>query len=105
MTVTPVDGRRENDDMVHLYRQAATLESELRSSALTDDLMTATQIGAFNRLVLGARELLPTSVALKQDIGTIDNGAARAADIHRAVNVTLLPTLHNAMPEVEYASV
>ncbi|MBC8102833.1 MAG: hypothetical protein H7Z41_09625 [Cytophagales bacterium] len=81
-----------------LYRSASNLEVELEGIVRRGiSSLTPGQIGGFNAIVRVARELLPKSVALREDADDVD-ATTRPADAHRALHVTIVPTLHNALP-------
>lgn len=85
-----------------LYNSASRMEVELEGIARRNTSpLTAGQIGAFNSVLKMARQLLPKSVALREDVDEID-GNTRPADAHQALHVTIVPTLHNALPEPLY---
>ena len=87
----------------HLYTAASDLELELENAARRGHILTAGQIGAFNSILHDCRDLLPKSVALREDVEEIDEPAkARTAEVYRALHVTIVPTLHNALPEDFY---
>jgi len=76
---------------------------ELENAARRGHILTAGQIGAFNSILHDCRDLLPKSVALREDVEEIDEPAkARTAEVYRALHVTIVPTLHNALPEDFY---
>lgn len=98
----------EADTPLAIYRRAAAMESKLRH--LMDEephaLLEGANITAFNQLLEAARHLVPNSVALRQDLELIDDTHVLAVDnAWHAVHVTLLPTLHNALPESDYEHV
>lgn len=98
------DARPENDALKldGLYNSASRMEVELEGVARRNTApLTAGQVGAFNSVLKLARQLLPNSVALREDVDEID-GTTRAADAHQALHVTIVPTLHNALPEPLY---
>jgi len=91
----------------HLYTHAGDLEVELGSLLRRDpDLaLTPAQIGRYNQLLRDARMAVPGSIALREDVGEIEAheyDGARVGDVYRALHTTIVPTLHNALPEDEY---
>ncbi len=103
-TATPVVTQVDEDDLKldALYNSASNLEAEFAGLARRGTAaLTAGQIGAFNSVVKMARILLPKSIALRDDVDEID-ATTRPADAHQALHVTLVPTLHNALPEPLY---
>lgn len=91
----------------HLYAHAGDLEVELGGLTRRDpDLaLTAAQVGRYNQLLRDAKAAVPGSIALREDAAEIEEGAyegVRVADIYRALHTTIVPTLHNALPEDEY---
>ena len=100
-------GSGESRGIVGLYEMATTLESEFRSLVLADSgaTLTGAQTGAFNRLLAAARDILPHSVALRDDAAAIETDSGDPVDTaYRAVHVTLVPTLHNALGQSDYAA-
>ncbi len=97
----------EQDRLLMLYRSAGEMEATLRTMAEHDVFayLTEPQVREFNQLVEAARRMVPDSVALKEDIDPIDDedDEVSAANAFRALHVTLLPALHNALPENQYA--
>jgi hypothetical protein len=86
-----------------LYNSASNLEVELEGVVRRGvALLTAGQIGAFNSVLKMARQLVPNSIALREDVDEIDT-TVRPADAHQALHVTIVPTLHNALPEPLYS--
>lgn len=86
----------------HLYTQAGDLEVELENaSRRSGAALTAGQIGSFNELLKEARNLLPNSKALREDVEEID-AETRPIDAYHALHVTIVPTLHNALPDSLY---
>jgi hypothetical protein len=85
-----------------LYDSATDLEVQLEDT-VGDPAATLTpgQLGAFNQILADARALLPNSVALREDVAEA-TADTRPAEVHRALNTTLVPTLHNALPPDEY---
>jgi len=91
-----------------LYRSASAMENRLRAMMSHDPYapLTGEPAEAYNRLVDAARRLVPNSVALREDVDPVDAEHEMAIDdAFRAVHVTLLPVIHNALPETEYAAV
>lgn len=87
-----------------LYRIAADLQTQmekLTGGVSTSGVLTPAQIGAFNQLLADARALLPSSVALREDVSEADT-ATRPLDAHHALQTTIVPTLHNALPPDAY---
>jgi hypothetical protein len=86
-----------------LYNSASNLEVELEGVVRRGTaLLTAGQVGAFNSVLNLARQLVPNSVALREDVDEIDT-TVRPVDAHQALHVTIVPTLHNALPEPLYS--
>ena len=96
-----------SDDVLKLdglYNSASRLEVELEGVARRNTAsLTPGQIGSFNAILKMALQLLPTSVALREDVSEVDE-TTRPADAHQALHVTVVPTLHNALPEPLYSS-
>ena len=86
-----------------LYDAAADLAIQLEG-ALRDPTaaLTPGQLGAFNQILADARALLPDSLALREDVAEAD-AATRPAALHHALNTTIVPTLHNALPPEAFA--
>jgi hypothetical protein len=86
----------------HLYDSAGDLQMQLEP-ALTDYsfVLTPGQLGAYNQILRDARALLPDSVALRDDAAEADMNA-RPADLFEALKTTIVPTLHNALPQKAY---
>ena len=85
-----------------LYDSAAALAIQLeRGLGDPDATLTPGEIGSFNQILADARAALPDSLALREDVAEID-AATRPADAHRALNTTIVPTLHNALPPEAY---
>ena len=104
------DRRPEVDEgtPLGLYRAASAMENRLRAMMNQDPYapLTGEYADTYNRLIDAARRLVPTSIALREDVEPID--AEHEVDVDaafRAVHVTLLPAIHNALPETEYAAV
>lgn len=86
----------------NLYTHAGDLEVELEGVARRNAAtLSAGQIGAFNQILREARDLIPNSKALREDVDEID-ATVRPADAYHALHVTIVPTLHNALPEALY---
>jgi hypothetical protein len=86
-----------------LYNSASNLEVELEGVVRRGvTLLTAGQVGSFNSVIKLARQLVPNSVALREDVDEID-ATVRPIDAHKALHVTIVPTLHNALPEPLYS--
>ena len=86
-----------------LYDSAGDLQIALeRIMDNPQTLLTPGQIGAFNQILKDARELLPDSIALRDDIEEATE-QTRPADLHHDLKTTLVPTLHNALPPDAYA--
>ena len=85
-----------------LYDSATDLAIQLEDTVgdLTATL-TPGQLGAFNQILADARALLPDSVALREDVAEA-SADTRPAEVHRALNTTIIPTLHNALPPDAY---
>lgn len=99
--------RDERARLSHLYTHAGDLEVELGDLARRspDAPLTAAQVGRYNQILRDARDLIPASVALREDATEIDERETlsyRVADVHRWLHTALVPTLHNALPEDEY---
>lgn len=85
-----------------LYDSATALAIQLeRGLGDPDATLTPAEIGAFNQVLADARKALPGSAALREDVAEID-AATRPADAHHALNTTVVPTLHNALPPAAY---
>ena len=85
-----------------LYNSASNLEVELESVVRRGTAtLTPGQVGAFNSVLSLARQMVPNSVALREDVDEIDT-TVRPADAHQALHVTIVPTLHNALPDPLY---
>lgn len=97
--LSPDEARRR---LPSLYDIAGDLAIQLEDLARDPAAaLTPAQIGSFNQLLADARALLPDSVALREDVSEAD-AATRAADAHRALDTTIVPTLHNALPPDAY---
>lgn len=87
--------------LLQLYRHGGDLEQGFdrvgRRDAAT--LLDEGQVNAFNALLRDARAYVPKSVALREDVSEIGSGGMRATDAYRALRLTILPALHNALPE------
>lgn len=86
-----------------LYDSASNLALELERVFGRDATaaLTPGQIGAFNQIVVDAKNALPDSVALREDAGEVD-AATRPIDAHHILRTTIVPTLHNALPDDAY---
>jgi hypothetical protein len=93
------------EQLLTLYRHGGNLELALQREQSHDGTtpLTSEQVGDFNHLLRTARELLPNSKALREDVEEIGARGMNAASAYRALRVTILPALHNALPE-DYAS-
>lgn len=93
----------QEDRMYSFYRTAGDLELALQSIARRDPTaaLTPSQMTVFNEALRAAREMLPQSRALRDDIDEVDEYTDVAA-AYRALHITLVPTLHNALPD-DYA--
>jgi hypothetical protein len=105
-TAAPENTPASSDDdalkLDGLYNSASRLEVELEGVVRRNTTpLTAGQVGGFNAILKMARQLLPKSVALREDVDEID-GNTRPTDAHQALHVTIVPTLHNALPEPLY---
>ena len=86
----------------NLYRRAGDLEVELQALSRRDEaVLTAGQIGSVNAILQEALELLPNSKALREDAEEIDEDTS-PMDAYHMMHVTIVPTLHNALPEPLY---
>lgn len=86
----------------YLYDRAAELAIEIER--LTGDpsaTLTAGQVGAFNQILADSRRAVPNSKALAEDVEEID-ASVRPAVAHHALNITIVPTLHNALSPADY---
>ncbi len=105
VTAPSTEGAKVEDDVLKLdglYNSASNLEVELESVVRRGTAtLTAGQVGAFNSVLSLARQLVPNSVALREDVDEID-ATVRPIDAHKALHVTIVPTLHNALPEPLY---
>ncbi|HVK04561.1 MAG TPA: hypothetical protein VM490_13870 [Armatimonadaceae bacterium] len=65
---------------------------------------TESQIAGYNRVLANAREMIHGSIALKEDVGEIspetDSAALTVDALHRALNTTIVPTVHNALTDL-----
>ena len=89
-----------------LYRIAGDLQTQLEKTPggltkMSTTTLTPAQVGSFNQLLADARAVLPDSVALREDVGEVDTNT-RLLDAHHALKTTLVPTLHNALPNEAY---
>lgn len=86
-----------------VYDSAGNLQIELEGIVHRhpDALLTPAQIGAFNQILADARRLAPHSVALREDVAEVSE-ATRPEVVHHALKTTIVPTLHNALPEDAY---
>ena len=87
----------------YLYDLAGNLEVDLEGIAERHptEALPAEHMDRYNRILRAARALLPNSVALKEDVDEI--GADTRADrAYHDLHTTIVPTLHNALPEDEY---
>lgn len=85
-----------------LYDSATDLVIQLENTVGdVDAALTPGQMGAFNQLLADARALLPRSVALREDAAEA-NADTHPGDVHRALNTTIVPTLHNALAPEDY---
>lgn len=93
----------QDERLFSIYRSAGDLEIALEGIMRRDpdQLMTSAQSGIFNDVLSAARDLLPESRALRQDIEEAEYGM-KASTAWRLLHITLVPTLHNALPD-EYA--
>jgi hypothetical protein len=99
----------ESDDpqrhLPSLYRIATDLQVTLENAPgglkTPDAPLTPAHVGSFNQLLSAARALLPDSVALREDVGEVDENTRRT-DAHHALRTTIVPTLHNALPDPVY---
>ena len=86
--------------LLNLYRHGGDIEIALEGTARRDRtlLMAPAEVAAYNALLRDARQLVPNSVALRDDVGEADE-TTTAFDAHHALRLTILPTLHNALPD------
>jgi hypothetical protein len=94
------------DDTPHrlenLFVDAERLEVELETLVARGVLhLTAGQVGRFNAVLRAAQDLLPDSKALREDAGPIDEDTHPSA-AHHGLHLTIVPTLHNALPDDLY---
>jgi hypothetical protein len=82
-----------------LYSRAGDFELELERAAARDRdvLLTIEQKDRFNDLLQMARRLVPNSIALKEDAEEAEE-VTRALDAHHMLKITIVPSLHNALP-------
>ena len=99
MSEVPLE-RVEPEGRLHaLYQRAGDFELELERAVAHDPnaRLTEEQADRFNTLLHTARELITNSIALKEDSDDMET-TTRAADAHRVMHLTVVPTLHNALP-------
>ena len=86
-----------------LWRTAGDFQIELEGFAQREPAMplTAEQVTTFNHLLRDAREVLPKSIALREDVEDMETGEMEATAAGGAyfLRVTIVPALHNALPE------
>jgi|GEM_PF-3394607 hypothetical protein len=113
-TVDTVDIRDWPDRISATYYQAGDLALELEAAARTDPYAppTADQIEGYNRILADARALVPRSKALQEDVeevlpeeatsvGEASEAPTLTVDaLFRALNITIVPTLHNALTDI-----
>ena len=96
------EDERARELIAPLYDSATALAIQLeRGLSAPDATLTPGEIGAFNQILADARKVLPDSAALREDVAEIDENT-RPADAHHALNTTVVPTLHNALPPAAY---
>jgi len=91
---------QQEDPLYTLYKNVGDLEIALQTATRRDPTtpLTTAQMSIFNEALRTARETLPDSRALKEDIDEAGD-ETNAASAYRQLHVTLVPTLHNALPE------
>ena len=86
-----------------LWRSAGDFQVELEGFAKREPAtpLTSEQVSVFNQLLRDARELLPKSVALREDVEDMEAGdmEATAGGGVYFLRLTIVPALHNALPE------
>ncbi len=86
-----------------LWRVAGDFQIELEGFARREPAtpLTAEQVAVFNRILHDSRAVLPKSIALKEDVEEMETGEMEATAAGGAyfLRVTIVPTLHNALPE------
>lgn len=100
MTEVPLDRRLEPDArLIALYERAGDLQLELEraSSHGPNAPLSIEQIIRFNQILRAARETITSSIALREDVEEVD-GDTRTIDAYHMLHVTVVPTLHNALP-------
>jgi hypothetical protein len=100
---SPFDPNDAAHHLPSLYRIATDLEMSLANAPgrASGVALTPAQIGSFNHLLASARALLPNSVALREDVDEVDENT-RLLDAHHHLHTTIVPTLHNALPDPVY---
>ena len=89
-----------------LYYQAGDLALELGAAVRANPygLPTEAQITGYNRILESARAMIEGSVALREDVGEVspdpDSAAPTVDALYRALNTTIVPTLHNALTDL-----
>jgi hypothetical protein len=94
----------EEDSLYTLYRSAGDLEIALHNITRREPsaMLTPLQVTIFNEALRSARQMISHSRALREDIGEVNEDTS-AAEAFRMLHVTLVPTLHNALPD-DYAA-
>ena len=86
-----------------LWRTAGDFQIELEGFANREPAtpLTQEQVTQFNHVLRDARELLPKSIALREDVEDMETGEMEATAAGGAyfLRVTIVPALHNALPE------
>ena len=86
-----------------LWRSAGDFQVALEGVAAREPAtpLTGEQVATFNQLLRDARELLPNSVALREDVEDMEEGdmEATAGGGVYFLRLTIVPALHNALPE------
>ena len=86
--------------LLNLYRHGGDLEIALEGTARRDRalLMAPAEVAAYNALLRDARQLVPDSIALRDDVAEAGETTTAFA-AHHALRLTILPALHNSLPE------